>query len=69
MLEEDQRNKKDTIVASANIWDPLMWSFNERGKWLAKQYCEVKMFFEIIINLDTKQMYNKFICKNFDTDI
>ena len=67
-MEEAKRNKKDTIVASDIIWGPLC-SFNEREKWLAKQYCEVKKSFDVIKNLGRKQMYNKFICKKFDTDI
>ena len=69
LLEEDKRNKKDTIVASILICRPLTCSFNGRGKWLVEQYCNVKMFFDVLKNLDRKQMYNKSICKGFHTDI
>ena len=63
LLEEDKRNKKDTIVASIVICGPLTCSFNGRGKWQVEQYCNVKTFFNVLKNLDRKQMYNKSICK------
>ena len=69
LLEEDKRNKKDTVVASNGTCGPLTCSFNGVGKWLVEQHCEVKRFFDVVKNLDRKQMYNKFICKKFDTDI
>ena len=68
LLEEDKRNKNDTIVTSNLICGPLTCSFNECGKWLDEQYCDVKKFFDVAKHLNRKQMFNKFICKKFDTD-
>ena len=45
-----------------------MHSFNGHGKQLVEQHCDVKKFFDVIKNLDGKQMFDKFICKKVDTD-
>ena len=66
-LEEHKRNKNDTIVTSNLICGPLTCSFNECGKWLDEQYCDVKKFFDVAKHLNRKQTFNKFICKKFDT--
>ena len=62
-----QKTKSGTIVASNVICGPLACSFHGRGKWLVQQYCDVKAFFDVVKNLDRKQMYNKFIYKKYDT--
>ena len=54
---------KEIIVTSNVICGPLACSFDGREKWLIEQHCDVKKFFEIVKNLDRKQVYNKFICK------